>query len=629
MDGAAQSNVRSPRWDVAAAHVGIVAMGAFIVGTIPALFTAPTFTWRLLFGILAVPFLAIALARTLPITERLVWAPLALLTLAIAAAVTSPFGPSETLIGPYGEGGGLLVVVLSVGFFCLPFALAVEDRMRPAWERVLGIVLAVHAVVAVWQAVWTDAYEAFLDAEFDRVRGLAGNPVFLGSLMAGGCAFFATKLLRDRWGSAGFVACAAGLTLSGSRPGLVAAIVGSALAAWTPRDLAKSETRDDDNNLDGHGTISEHKAVAARHPLARVAIVQLILIGIVVVVSMLNSFRGQGAVVQRLAGESTLEAGSARSRLENGLIAFRTLKDRPILGSGPGTFRLATMPNRTLALARSEGADEYYGDAHSLPLEWAVTLGVPAGVLSLIWIGSALLAGRRLGDGIFAASVALVLAQMTQPLRLGVTVPTFLLLGLAAARRRGPPANDRGPLLAVAALPTLVLVTQAARALPADALLYPAIHGGNREAARQALDLAPFMLHTSIVAINVELAYARSKDGMNLFPDAVPKAYLYVGVAQDRFPEEPVSYQAEALIAQQESNWPRALDAWNSLLERNRFSVRARVGRARNFIRLGRFEDARRELAAARKIRVDAELRKATAELKAAEETGVAPDSVP
>lgn len=581
-------------------------MGAFIVGTIPALFSSPTFTWRILFGILAIPFLAIALARTLPLSERLVWAPLALLALAITATITSPFGPSETLIGPYGEGGGLLVVALSVGFFCLPFALGVESRTRPAWEQVLGITLAVHGVIAIWQAVWTDPYEAFLNADFDRVRGLAGNPVFLGSLMAGGCAFFAAKMLRDRWAAAGFIACAAGLTLSGSRPGLAAAIIGSALAAWPAI-----------------------KPASVRRAVARVAMVQLVLVGMVVAVSMLNSFRGQGAVVQRLAGESTLEAGSARSRLENGLIAFRTLKDRPFLGSGPGTFRLATIPNRTLALARAEGPDEYYGDAHSLPLEWAVTLGVPAGVLSLIWIGGALLAGRRLGDGVFAAAVALVLAQMTQPLRLGITAPTFLLLGLAAARRRGPPANDRGPMFAVAALPTLVLVTQGARALPADALIYPAIHAGNREAARQAIDMAPFMLHTTVVAINVELSYARSKDGMNLFPDAVPKAYLYVGLAQDRFPEEPVSYQAEALTAQQESNWPRALDAWTEVLKRNKFSVRARVGRARSFIRLGRLADAQRELAAAGKIRMDADVRRATSELKTVRETGVTPDSAP
>lgn len=570
-------------------------MGAFIVATIPALFSAPTFTWRVLLGILTVPFLAVALARTLPLRERLVWAPLALLALAIAATVTSPFGPSETLVGPYGEGGGLLVVVLSVGLFCLPFALTSEDRMRPGWEHTLGIVLAVHAVVAIWQAIGTDAYELFLDTDFDRVRGLAGNPVFLGSLMAGGCAFFATKLLRDRLASAGFVVCAAALTLSGSRPGLAAAIIGSALASWPAM-----------------------KPESVRRALARVAIVQLILIGVVVSVSMLNSFRGQGAVVQRLAGESKLDAGSARARFENGLIAIRTLGDRPILGSGPGTFRLATMPNRTLALARSEGPDEYYGDAHSLPLEWAVTLGIPAGILSLIWVAGALRAGRRLGDPVFAAAVALVLAQMAQPLRLGVTVPTFLLLGLAAARRRGPPADDRGPLLAVAALPTLVLVTHAARVLPADALLYPALHTGDRVAARQALDIAPFMLHTSIAAINVELAYARSKDGMKLFPDAIPKAYLYAGVAQDRFPEEPVTYQAEALIAQQEGNWQRALDAWGNLLDRNKFSVRAHVGRARAFIQLGQFDEAQQELEAARRVRVDTSVHKTTAELKAA-----------
>lgn len=585
-------------------------MGAFIVGTIPALFSAPTFTWRVFLGILAVPFLSVALARTLPMRERLVWAPLALLALAIAAAVTSPFGPSETLVGPYGEGGGLLVVVLSVGLFCLPFALTTEDRMLPAWEITFGVVLAVHGVVAIWQAVWTDAYEAFLGVEFNRVRGLAGNPVFLGSLMAGGCAFFATKLLRDRLASAGFIICAAALALSGSRPGLAAAIIGSALAAWTPRERAGSET-------------------SARHALARVALVQLILIGVVVGVSMLNSFRGQESVAQRLAGESPLESGSVRARFENGLIALRTLADRPILGSGPGAYRLATMPNRTLALARSEGPDEYFGDAHSLPLEWAVTLGVPAGILSLIWIASALRTGRRLGDPMFAAAVALVLAQMAQPLRLGITAPTFLLLGLAAARRRGPPANDRGPLLVVAALPTLVLVSHAARVLPADVLLYPAIHTGDRVAARQALDFAPFMLHTSIVAINVELAYARSKDGMKLFPDAIPKAYLYAGVAQDRFPEEPVTYQAEALIAQQESNWQRALDAWGNLLDRNKFSVRAHVGRARAFIQLGQFDEARQELAAARKVRDNASVRKTTAELDAATKPGATPDAAP
>lgn len=594
--------VAAGSWAAFASRASPIFLAAMLVATIPAVFDAPSFTWRVVLGVVALPLIVVTLARTLPVRERLIWAPLALVALAVVATAASPFGASESAIGPYGEGGGLLVIALAVGAYCLPFALPVDARVAPSWLKALDIAFGVHVVMAIWQAVGKDAYEAYLHADFDRTRGLAGNPVFLGSLMAGACALWARRLGRDRMGSLLFVGAAGTLALSGSRGGFAAALVGCLVSASEPPT----------------GTAEARRG----RRLLRVALVEATLIAVVLTTSWANSWRGDTSVVQRLADETTFEGGSIRARVENWRVAADAVADRPVVGSGPGTFRLVTMPHRTRELARAEGPDLYFGDAHSLPIEWAVTVGLPGGLLVLVWLVTSLWTARRLGDGLFGAALALTIAQLAQPVRLGVTVPLFLLLGLAAARRRGPPSPDRGPMLALAAVPAIAFAPTGVRAATADALLRPAVRSADRVAAQRAVDVAPFFLQTYVVAVKVELGRARVPEVEPRPAEAVARAFLLAGTAQERFPEEPVSFVAEALIAQQAGDLERALDAWGEALALDEVSVRARASRARILVRLGRLDEARREIAAAEQIASSPLLRTARAELERADAGG-------
>lgn len=598
--------VAAGSWAAFASRASPIFLTAMLVATIPAIFDAPSFTWRVVLGITALPLVVVTLACTLPLREPLTWAPLALVALAVIATATSPFGPSESVLGPYGEGGGLLLVALAAGAYCLPFALPTDARLAPSWARALSIAFAAHVVTAIWQAVGKDPYEAYLHTDFDRVRGLAGNPVFLGSLMAGACAFSARRVWRDRAGTLLFVGSAVALALSGSRAGLAAAVLGSLVAAWEPPGAVHDDVPRADPDVGG---------VRRGHRLLRVALVEVTLVAAVLMASWANSSRGDTSVAQRLAEETSIEGGSIRARVENWRAAADAITDRPLFGAGPGSFRLATMPHRSLELARAEGPDQYFGDAHSLPVEWAVTVGVPGGLLAVVWLLTSLWVARRPGDGLFGAALALTIAQLVQPLRLGVTIPLFLLLGLAASRRRGPPARDRGPMLALAAVPAIAFAPTGMRATAADALLRPALRSADLAAAQQAIDAAPFFLQTYVAAIKVELGRARVPEVEPRPAEAIARAFLLAGIAQERFPEEPVSFVAEALVAQQAGDLPRALGAWQEVLDLDRVSVRARVSRARILIDLGRLDEARRALDEAEAIAATPLLRRARAEL--------------
>jgi hypothetical protein len=323
--------------------------------------------------------------------------------------VSCTLSPDRTLAfwGSFLWGTGALFVLALVG----SWAVGVGAGPRGAvWvERGLLVGAGVNATIAVLQMV-ADLSSFQLWRVDGRSAGLWGNPVYLSGFLIG-AVWIAASRMRGRpavWG-AFTVLLAAALQVSGGR--FAAALLAVVVAgAWV---------------VDG-GRIAG---------LVALCLAAGLLLGA-------GLARQEGGVsVAARAGEAP--AGGARPRAETWLSARHALAERPVLGHGPGRYRGATGPYRTLRLARAEGPDRLYADAHNLVVEYGVTTGVPGLVLLIGWIG---LAVRRAGwRGPLAGFALLVLAtHLVEPQNVGLTPLAFLALG-AAAPLAGPPA----PLLPV------------------------------------------------------------------------------------------------------------------------------------------------------------------------------------
>jgi hypothetical protein len=124
---------------------------------------------------------------------------------------------------------------------------------------------------------------------------------------------------------------------------------------------------------------------------------------------------------------------------------LRGALERPLFGWGPGNTWSAYLSSATVDEVKQ--AHAHWGDAHDLPLEVAVTAGLP-GLLALVaLLGAAILRIRRGTNPpgwALASLVALAVFQLGEPLSLSVTPLLFLILGICAARgvRRGESASS-------------------------------------------------------------------------------------------------------------------------------------------------------------------------------------------
>ncbi|GAB4256181.1 MAG: hypothetical protein Kow00122_14380 [Thermoleophilia bacterium] len=155
----------------------------------------------------------------------------------------------------------------------------------------------------------------------------------------------------------------------------------------------------------------------------------------------------------RLAG-TTESTGTVRTRLMMWGIALRGIADRPVFGWGPNNFRFAAQQHATAERLEAEPLTRD-GDAHDLPLEIAVTWGVPGALLLAAWfaatgIGLAGVGGSRpersaLGLGVLGG---FLISALTMPQNVAVTPLALLLLALAAPASEageGPASGPRVP----------------------------------------------------------------------------------------------------------------------------------------------------------------------------------------
>jgi len=347
-------------------------------------------------------------------------AAMAFLAIAALSTVLSP-QPALSLVGVYGWGTGLVFVGATISIWAVARATPPLDRRRLEIAFLAGV--ALNGLVAVLQTV-ADLGISELSLVGGRASALMGNPVHLGSLMAAAVAMAAWNVRRHLAWSAGVAAAAMALQLSGTRLALiVAALVALALAV----------------------------PLRTRGIFVLVALVVGVLLG-----SALSELGGGVTGTERALVTVEGAAGQGvTARTETWWSARHALADRPILGAGPGRFRAATSPYRTLDLALAEAPDRLFADAHNLVVEYTVTTGL-LGLLALVaWL---VLASRGVSGPFLYAAGALLLMHLAQPQAVHVTPLAALCFGAAArpvqitARRIVAPGMLLAPAAVAAAL---------------------------------------------------------------------------------------------------------------------------------------------------------------------------------
>jgi tetratricopeptide (TPR) repeat protein len=311
--------------------------------------------------------------------------------------ISFALAPNRTLAfwGSFLWGTGALFVLALVGSWAV--GVAAGPRVTAWVEKALLVGAAANAAVAVLQMT-TDLSSFQLWRVDGRSSGFWGNPVYLSGFLVG-AVWLVVPRLRARpavWGA--FVALlAAALQVAGGRfaAALLVVAVAGAWRAAGGRTAALLAVCLGAGLLLGTGLARQHGGVS---------------------------------VTSRATGEA---ATGVRPRLESWISARHAIAARPLLGFGPGRYRAATGRFRTLRLAREEGPDRLYADAHNLVVEYGATTGLPGLALFLAWIG---LAVRWTGWRAPLAGFALLVLAMhlVEPQNVGLTPLAFLALGAAA-----------------------------------------------------------------------------------------------------------------------------------------------------------------------------------------------------
>lgn len=277
--------------------------------------------------------------------------------LVFISALNSVHLPTS-LFGRYNYGEGIFVYA---GYFALFFA-AANVSWTSKRVRFLGSSFVLSAIIVSLLGV----AEFFGYGKFSggamgsfggRISSTLGNPVFLGAFLAIALPIVFAKYLESRdlcnfslFGGV-LLLISIVLAMSLSLAGWLAAMAGFAVLLF----------------LLGKSYLKEKKSL--------LIVFLIVMLGLFLVGNAALSFRGDSAVKRfetTLAGQGTMA-----TRVENWKSAMIITEKRPILGWGPGTYRIAMNKYMTLGKIQLE-ARAVDADAHNVLLNTAATLGLPA-----------------------------------------------------------------------------------------------------------------------------------------------------------------------------------------------------------------------------------------------------------
>lgn len=456
--------------------------------------------------------------------------------------------PVLSLTGSYNAGTGLLFLMAVVGAWALGRCLGDRGRSRAMVALLVG--LAITAIAAVAQTV-LDLSSFQLGRSLNRADAFMGNPVHLGAAMAGAIGAASWYWVRNGTVAAllGITLFGAALQLSGSRFALVATVLAMA-------------------------------AAILRSAVRRAAVASIVLVAGIGLGSFVATFASAPTGTTRVAAEAS---SGFTPRVEMAKAAMRAIADRPVAGFGPGRFREATGPYRTLRMARSEGPDRLFTDAHNVLLELAVTTGVVGLALAAVWLGLSI----RAATGP-AAAVALGVLVLTfvQPLNVSSVPLGMLSLGCSLPRlaTREP---RRAPDLASAGLGLLAVVA-AVVLLLGDFHRVQAFLDFDRPHAEASVGLIGFWPEPH--QLLSKIALYESITAVPDDPDLLQEAIRHQDRAADADPGDPQLWNELGLLELRARDFDAAQRSFRLALRADPQSLNAWVGVGQAAMATGRFD---------------------------------------
>jgi O-antigen ligase len=346
--------------------------------------------------------LLVVVAVGLPLLVARAWGPrptaaraaLAFVAVGCASALFSQ-NSTVAVFGLYNQGTGVLFMA------SLAAAWAIGRSVRPAArslvERAFIAGVLVNVGIAVLSSV-VDLPPSIAVNMFDsggRANALAGNPVHLAELAVVGLALIVPRFASAPlpWAVA-VVAIAAATQLSGTRLALVVML---GIVLWSIRRTGMR---------------------------TGIALGVLLVLGLAV-----------GSAIARPGASATARTsvagsdGSLSVRPETWWSARHAIAARPLLGIGPGQFRTATSPYRPVIVARAEGPDALFSDAHNLFVEYATTTGLLGLVALVAWLVAAIRQGR---GWLLVGALGMLVVALFEPQSVVSTPLMFLALGVSA-----------------------------------------------------------------------------------------------------------------------------------------------------------------------------------------------------
>jgi O-antigen ligase len=322
------------------------------------------------------------------------------------AAVATALAPQPVVAfwGVYRIGTGFVFLA------ALASCWAIGTRAGPRGARAIASALlaacAINAAVGLL-AMLVDLSAFGVGPVETRAAAFYGNPVYLGELLCGGLWIALIRLGQPeprRWAVAAGVLVAAGIEVSGSRAALALALAAGVVAAVRAR-----------------GSVRLMAATVVAGGIALGATV-----GAIAPVSTTGT--------DRVSSVAVADAGVA-NRVETWREGLAALETRPLWGWGPGGTLAATGPRRTLTIAKAEGPEAMFADAHDVVIESAVTTGVVGLVLLVGWLWAGVVGARRrpTGEGLLGFAALVTGVSLLEPMHVGVTPLAALALGGAAA----------------------------------------------------------------------------------------------------------------------------------------------------------------------------------------------------
>lgn len=458
----------------------------------------------------------------------------AVLFLAVAAASTvlSP-APARALVGAPNSGTGLLFLAAGVATWALGSAMSPLGRTRARGVFLGGVM--VNVAVAVMQSTTPIPITAL--ALVDRPSGLTGNAVHLGALCAAAVPLVAKS--RSRLGPASLVLLlllGLGAQVSGGRSALAFLVIAAVGVAW-------------------------------RRPRTQALVVLVVLVAGVALGGLLPGSSTPSATQRVAAGAG---GGSPLPRLHTWASVLPAIAERPLLGFGPGRFGEAASPRRTATIARLEGSDRLFRDAHNLVVEHATTTGVAGLATLLAWL--ALASRRARGSWAWCAAI-LAMAQLVEPMSVVATPLALLALGAGAPR---PPPPARQPVMAAGAGLALAGLVAAGALLVGEHQLQE----GSLDFSVPALDRADQLLPKAwptvpLVAVRVHGFYGASD------PTSRLHAVRHAREAVERDPYDPATWLRRANLEAVWGSEEQARVAFERALRLDPWSGAAMLGLAR------------------------------------------------